>query len=67
LRSYTSLVGVLQTLTMIQAGSALILLGSETTAIPGVRPANIAYPRQLVAFVSYDAGQTFGYGIALDT
>ena len=65
--SYTSQVGVLQAPEMIQAGSALILMGRETIAIPGVTPLNtIAYPRQLVAFVSYDGGQTFGYGIVLD-
>lgn len=33
-----------------------------------VLPANtIGYPRQLVAFVSYDGGRTFGYGTVLDT
>jgi uncharacterized protein DUF2341/BNR repeat protein len=66
--SYTSQVGVLQAPMMIQVGSALILMGRETTAIPGVQPPNtIGYPRQLVAFVSYDAGQTFGHGVVLDT
>ena len=66
--SYTSQVGVLQDPEMIQAGAALILLGRDATAIPGVEPGNtIGYPRQLVAFVSYDAGQTFGYGTVLDT
>jgi hypothetical protein len=66
--SYTSQVGVLQDPEMIQAGAALILLGRDATAIPGVLPADtIGYPRQLVAFVSYDAGQTFGYGTVLDT
>ncbi|MFZ0956423.1 MAG: DUF2341 domain-containing protein [Candidatus Sulfotelmatobacter sp.] len=66
--SYTSQVGVLQDPEMIQAGPALILLGRDATAIPGVVPANtIGYPRQLVAFVSYDGGQTFGYGTVLDT
>jgi hypothetical protein len=43
-------------------------MGRETIAIPGVQPANTkGYPRQLVAFVSYDGGQTFGYGTVLDT
>jgi hypothetical protein len=66
--SYTSQVGVLQDPQMIQAGPALILMGRESIAIPGVLPANtIGYPRQLVAFVSYDRGQTFGYGTVLDT
>jgi hypothetical protein len=65
--SYTSQVGVLQAPMMIQTGSALILMGRESTAIPGVQPAALGYPRQLVAFVSYDAGQTFGAGIVLDT
>jgi len=66
--SYTSQVGVLQAPEMIQAGGALILMGREAIAIPGVLPANtIGYPRQLVAFVSYDSGQTFGYGTVLDT
>jgi hypothetical protein len=66
--SYTSQVGVLQDPEMIQAGPALILLGRDATAIPGVLPADtIGYPRQLVAFVSYDGGQTFGYGTVLDT
>jgi hypothetical protein len=66
--SYTSQVGVLQDPEMIQAGAALILLGRDATAIPGVLPGNtIGYPRQLVAFVSYDGGQTFGYGTVLDT
>lgn len=68
LRSYTSQVGVLQAPEMVQAGSALILMGRETIAIPGVQPANTkGYPRQLVAFVSYDGGETFGYGTVLDT
>jgi hypothetical protein len=67
LRSYTSQVGVLQFPMMAQAGPAIILLGREAMAIPGVQPANtIGYPRQLVAFVSSDGGQTFGYGIVLD-
>lgn len=66
--SYTAQVGVLQAPQMIQAGAALILMGRETTAIPGVQPPNtIGYPRQLVAFASYDGGQTFGYGVVLDT
>ncbi len=66
--SYRSQVGVLQAPVMIQAGSALILMGRETTAIPGVLPPNtIGYPRQLVAFVSYDGGLTFGNGVVLDT
>jgi hypothetical protein len=66
--SYTAQVGALQDPEMIQAGPALILMGRESTAIPGVLPANtIGYPRQLVAFVSYDRGQTFGYGTVLDT
>ena len=52
---------------MVKAGSALILLGRDTIAIPGVQPPNTkGYPRQLVAFVSYDGGQTFGYGTVLD-
>ncbi|HLW85063.1 MAG TPA: DUF2341 domain-containing protein [Candidatus Sulfotelmatobacter sp.] len=66
--SYTSQVGALQDPEMIQAGRALILMGREATAIPGVQPSNtLGYPRQLVAFVSYDAGQTFRYGTVLDT
>lgn len=65
--SYTSQVGVLQDPEMIQAGPALILMGRDATAIPGVPGDKIGYPRQLVAFVSYDAGQTFGYGTVLDT
>ena len=53
---------------MIQAGAPLILMGRETIAIPGVQPVNTkGYPRQLVAFVSYDQGKTFGYGTVLDT
>ncbi len=68
LRSYVSQVGVLQAPQMVQAGAALILLGRETITIPGVQPPNTkGYPRQLVAFVSYDQGQTFGYGTVLDT
>ncbi len=68
LRSYTAQVGVLQAPEMVQSGSALILMGRETIAIPGVQPANTkGYPRQLVAFVSYDGGLTFGYGTVLDT
>lgn len=68
LLSYGSQVGVLQAPQMIQVGAALILMGRETIAIPGVQPANTkGYPRQLVAFVSYDRGQTFGYGTVLDT
>ena len=60
--------GVLQDPEMIQAGAALILMGRDATAIPGVEPGNtVGYPRQLVAFVSYDAGRTFGYGTVLDT
>jgi hypothetical protein len=36
--------------------------------IPGVQPANsIGFPRQFVAFVSYDAGRSFSYGTVLDT
>ena len=66
--SYTSQVGVLQAPMMVQVGSALILMGRENIAIPEVQPANTTgYPRQLVAFVSYDGGQTFGYGTVLDT
>ncbi len=65
---YRSEVGVLQSPQMVQAGVALILMGRETLGIPGVQPANTTgYPRQLVAFVSYDGGQTFGYGTVLDT
>lgn len=66
--SYTSQIGVLQAPEVIQAGPALILMGRANTAIPGVQPSNtIACPRQLVAYVSYDGGQTFGYGAVLDT
>ncbi len=65
--SYTSQVGVLQDPEMIQAGAALILMGRDATAIPWVPGSKIGYPRQLVAFVSYDAGQTFAYGTVLDT
>jgi hypothetical protein len=66
--SYTSQLGVLQAPEMIQAGPALILMGRASSDLPGVQPAaTIAYPRQLVAFVSYDGGQTFGYGAVLDT
>jgi len=65
--SYTSQVGVLQGPAMVKAGSALILLGRDTIAIPGVQlPNTKGYPRQLAAFVSYDGGQTFGYGTVLD-
>ncbi|MGC2184973.1 MAG: DUF2341 domain-containing protein, partial [Terriglobales bacterium] len=67
LLSYTSQVGVLQGPVMVKAGSALILLGRDSVAIPGVQPPNTkGYPRQLVAFVSYDGGKTFGYGTVLD-
>ncbi len=67
LLSYTSQVGVLQGPVMVQAGPALILLGRETIQIPGVQPPNTTgFPRQLAAFVSYDGGQTFGYGTVLD-
>jgi hypothetical protein len=53
---------------LIQVGPALVLIGREALGIPGVQPPNtIGYPRQLVAFVSYDNGQTFGYGTVLDT
>jgi hypothetical protein len=66
--SYTAQVGVLQDPEMIQAGAALILLARDATRIPGVQPAlTLAYPRQFVAFVSYDGGQTFAYGTVLDT
>ncbi len=65
--SYASQVGVLQGPEMMQAGPALILMGRETIQIPGVQPPNTTgFPRQLAAFVSYDGGQTFGYGTALD-
>ncbi|MBZ5649289.1 MAG: DUF2341 domain-containing protein [Acidobacteriia bacterium] len=65
--SYTSQVGVLQGPVMVQAGSALILMGREAIQIPGVQPPNTTgFPRQLAAFVSYDGGQTFGYGTVLD-
>jgi hypothetical protein len=53
LLSYTTQVGVLQAPQLIQAGSALLLLGRENIAIPGVQPANtLGFPRQLVGFVS---------------
>ncbi|MGA9811384.1 MAG: DUF2341 domain-containing protein [Terriglobales bacterium] len=65
--SYTSQVGVLQGPEMVQAGPALILIGREAIQIPGVEPPNTTgFPRQLAAFVSYDGGQTFGYGTVLD-
>lgn len=68
LRSYVSQVGVLQSPEMVQAGEALILMGRETIAIPGIQPPNTTgYPRQLVAFVSYDQGESFDYGSVLDT
>jgi hypothetical protein len=68
LLSYTTQIGVLQAPQLIQAGPALILMGRQNLAIPGVVPSNtIGYPRQLVAYVSYNGGQTFGYGTVLDT
>jgi hypothetical protein len=68
LLSYTSQVGVLQDPQMVQAGTALILLGREASAIPALENSlTLGYPRQLVAFVSYDEGKTFGYGTVLDT
>ncbi len=67
-RSYTSQVGVLQAPQMVMVGSALVLMGRQTIPIPRVLPPNtIGYPRQLVAYVSYDGGLTFGHGIVLDT
>lgn len=66
--SYTPQVGALNLPQLIQSGSALLLLGREALGIPGVQPPNtIGFPRQLVAFVSYDAGRTFSYGTVLDT
>lgn len=66
--SLLSQVGVLHLPQLIQVGPALVLLGRETLGIPGVQPPyTVGYPRQLVAFVSYDNGQTFQYGTVLDT
>ena len=66
--SLVSQVGVIHLPQFIQVGPALVLLGRETLGIPGVQPPyTVGYPRQLVAFVSYDNGQTFGYGTVLDT
>ena len=63
--SYTAQLGALQLPQLIQAGNALVLLGREYLLIPGAGIAGA--PRQLVAFVSYDGGQTFKYGTVLDT
>jgi hypothetical protein len=66
--SLVSQVGVIHLPQLIQVGPALALLGRETLGIPGVQPPyTVGYPRQLVAFVSYDNGQTFQYGTVLDT
>jgi Domain of unknown function (DUF2341)/BNR repeat-like domain len=53
---YTSQVGVLQLPQLLQVGSALILFGRE----------NYFFTPQLVAYVSYDEGETFQYGTVLD-
>jgi hypothetical protein len=66
--SLGSQVGAIHMPQLILVGPALVLLGREALGIPGVLPQNtIGYPRQLVAFVSYDNGQTFQYGTVLDT
>jgi hypothetical protein len=66
--SLVSQVGAIHMPQLIHVGTALVLLRREALAIPGFQPQNtIGYPRQLVAFVSYDNGQTFGYGTVLDT
>jgi hypothetical protein len=66
--SLGSQVGAIHLPQLIQVGPALVLLGREALAIPGVQPPNtIGYPRQLVAFLSYDNGQTFQDGTVLDT
>jgi hypothetical protein len=66
--SLVSQVGAIHLPQLIQVGPALVLLGREALGIPGVQPANtVGYPRQLVAFVSYNNGQTFQYGTVLDT
>jgi hypothetical protein len=64
--SFYSQVGVLQLPQLIHAGPALILFGRETIGVPGVPASTIFYPLQLVAFVSYDNGETFDNGTALD-
>ena len=66
--SLASQVGAIHLPQLIQVGSALILLGREALSVPGAQPPNtVGYPRQVVAFVSYDNGQNFQYGAVLDT
>ena len=63
---YTQQVGVIQGPQLIQAGNALVLLGRES--LQSTMPSNpFATTRQLVAFASFDGGQTFSYGTILDT
>ncbi len=64
--SYTVHLGTIQDPQLIRAHGALILLGRQALGIPGA-PQDIGFPRQLVAYVSYDQGRTFRYGTVLDT
>jgi hypothetical protein len=66
LLSYTTQLGALQFPQMIRTNGALIVLGRQELAIPGVA-GNLGSPQQFVAYVSYDEGRTFRYGTVLDT
>lgn len=54
--SYTSQVGILELPQLIQVGTTLVLFGRE----------DFFFTTQLVAFVSYDGGNTFRHGTVLD-
>lgn len=64
--SYTSQVGVLQLPQLIQAGSALLLLGRETSGLKNAPGLPQGAAQQLAVFVSYDEGQNFAYGTVLE-
>src|SRR4029077_9499356 len=66
LLSYTTQVGVIQLPQLIQAGSALILLGREVDGVPNQPGFPPGIAQQLVAFASYDGGQSFDYGTVLE-
>ena len=66
LNSYTTQVGIIQDPVLVKVGNALMLLGRESMP-PSVTSNASGYTRQFVAFVSYDGGQTFGYGTLLES
>jgi Domain of unknown function (DUF2341)/BNR repeat-like domain len=63
---YTPQVGAIHAPQLIRVGRALILIGREALGIPHVAP-ELGFPKQLVAYVSYDNGRHFGHGTVLDT